>query len=108
MINLNKKEDLLRLLLKIEFSLYSPIAERKGKKTCPYCAQFEIHDKECELNNGILNIIGDNFTFETKEVIQETLEEIEWCGFNKICPCCQNQIGEGHAEDCWMKGVTDL
>ena len=107
-MNLHNKDDLMELLLKIEFSLYSPIANRKGKKNCPYCGRFEYHEHECSINNAILEMMAGVFTKETKEATHRALKEVEWCGWMNICPACENQKGEDHKKDCPMKGVSEL
>jgi hypothetical protein len=98
----------MKLLLKIEFSLYSPIADRKGKKCCPFCGRFERHDIECDLNIHLIELLSNKFTMDSMRLIHVMLKQIEWCGFNQICPYCKSQRGVGHELDCIMKGVELL
>lgn len=107
-INLNVRDDLLEVLLKIEYSMYSPIAARHGKKGCPYCASFKQHHTECKLNEAILWLIAGRFTLGLKLNIIEILKEIEWSSYHNICPFCQNQKGEGHTDSCGLKLLNKI
>lgn len=60
----------------LEHTMETPVARRRGKKACPYCAQHDAHDPECLLNQCLVRFLDDEDTPELKADMITTLKDL--------------------------------
>lgn len=108
-LNPNDRDDLLAILLKLEYSATSPMARRVGKLHCPYCFALpgKLHDDLCKLNNYLILMLGGHWNYTFKVLIHEELKLVEWKGSHiGTCPNCSGDWVTGHKVECFYRLLT--